>query len=214
LTRLPDYIDRIIQKGEGFSVEFKQRISSPKKIAKEIAAFSNTKGGYLLIGVDDKRQITGVDSIETEKEALLTASKNLCIPPVPLKIKPLHIDNKSILLVRIDEGKNKPYQCVARGDKEKIYIRLRDKNVLATRDVVRSMKDEHSKKRKKTKLDKNGKKLLVYLEKNERITLNEFTKLTNISKRRATRILSHLVQTGLIRNHTMEREDFYTLSFQ
>lgn len=204
----------LIQKGESFSVEFKQKISSPKRIAKEIVAFSNTKGGYLLIGVDDKGQMVGVDSIKKENEALMVASKVYCSPPVDLKIDTASLNNKSILIVQIDEGKNKPYRCITKSDDERIYIRVRDKNLIASRDVIRSMKDEYLYEREKIKLDSNEKKLIEYLKKNEKITLKEFKKFTNISKRRASRILVQLVKKGLLRIHTLEKENFYTLSFE
>lgn len=38
----------LIEQGEGVSVEFKRRFTSPEKIAKELCAFANTHGGYLL----------------------------------------------------------------------------------------------------------------------------------------------------------------------
>lgn len=207
-------ISSLIQKGEGFSIEFKQRISSPKKIAKEITAFSNTKGGYLFIGIDDRGHLTGVDSIEKEKEALKTAAQSLCFPPIDLRIDTIHLDNKSILSVRIGEGKQKPYRCLTKEGEERIYIRVRDKNLIASSDVIKSMRNEHALKKKRRELDKNGKKLIAYLKKNERITLSEFKEFTNISRRRASRILTQLIKTGVIRNHTFEKENFYTLSFE
>ena len=48
----------LIDSGEGPDVEFKRQFSSPEKIAKEIIAFANTRGGYLLFGVDDDNSAT------------------------------------------------------------------------------------------------------------------------------------------------------------
>ena len=55
-------LKELIAEGESTTLEFKRKFTSPEKIAKEIAAFANTKGGYLLIGVDDDKRIYGVKS--------------------------------------------------------------------------------------------------------------------------------------------------------
>ncbi|MEP6948287.1 MAG: ATP-binding protein [Ginsengibacter sp.] len=44
----------IIDSGETSSVQFKQNVHNEQSIAQEMVAFANTKGGTILIGVDDK----------------------------------------------------------------------------------------------------------------------------------------------------------------
>jgi predicted transcriptional regulator len=59
---------------------------------------------------------------------------------------------------------------------------------------------------------KNEEMLLKYLEENERVTLMEFKKMVNISRWRASKILVNLISAGVIRNHTHEKMEFYTLA--
>jgi predicted transcriptional regulator len=54
--------------------------------------------------------------------------------------------------------------------------------------------------------------LLKYLQKNEKATLKELCQALNISRWRAQRILVALVSAGIIRNHTTEKMEFFTLS--
>ena len=72
-----DKIRRVIQHGETDKIEFKETfcwdVRNKKKnkdlsdkIFKTIAAFLNTKGGRLVIGVDDKGTVTGLED-ELEK---------------------------------------------------------------------------------------------------------------------------------------------------
>jgi predicted HTH transcriptional regulator len=204
----------LIRKGEGLRVEFKQTISSPKKAAREISAFANTQGGYLFVGIADDKKLVSIGSLKKEKEALLAAAGFFCSPPIALDMKSVLLGDKLILIARINEGGEKPYQCLSESGEERIYIRMRDKNLLASRDVVRSLREEAFQKKKKKGLEKNEKKLLTYLTKNERITLREFKRQANLSKRRASKILFQLVKTGLIRNHTLEKENYYTASFE
>ena len=42
---------KIIEDGENSQVEFKRKFTEAQKIAKEMIAFANTKGGMILFGV-------------------------------------------------------------------------------------------------------------------------------------------------------------------
>lgn len=46
-------IEALLATGEGKIMEFKQNLSSPKGLLKTIAAFANTAGGKIIIGIDD-----------------------------------------------------------------------------------------------------------------------------------------------------------------
>ncbi|WP_431295163.1 PCI domain-containing protein [Pedobacter sp. P26] len=56
----------------------------------------------------------------------------------------------------------------------------------------------------------NEKKLLEYLEQNEKITLKEFSKLLRSSYRKAQKVLVNLILTNVIKSHTTEREEYFT----
>ena len=49
-------INEIISKGESETIEFKKSLSEWRKIIETASAFSNTKGGIILVGVDDKHR--------------------------------------------------------------------------------------------------------------------------------------------------------------
>ena len=51
----------LIEEGENLQCEFKRHFTTPEKIAREMIAFANTKGGYLIFGVDDDRQVMNRD---------------------------------------------------------------------------------------------------------------------------------------------------------
>ena len=71
-------IIELIELGEGLNVEFKQRFSSYEKIAKEMIAFANTRGGNIIIGVDDDGSIYGIESEKSDIDLIKeTATKLL-----------------------------------------------------------------------------------------------------------------------------------------
>jgi len=51
-------LQRIIHKGENDTLEFKQTFN--KAVIETLVAFSNTRGGSILIGVTDVKNIVGV----------------------------------------------------------------------------------------------------------------------------------------------------------
>jgi len=50
----------MIREGEHVSQDFKYFLSDTRKIARTLAAFANSKGGRLLVGVKDNGNIVGL----------------------------------------------------------------------------------------------------------------------------------------------------------
>ena len=60
----------------------KERCHTRDSMADEIAAFANAEGGTILIGVDDNREIIGI-----ELEKLDSVEKTVNVPPANLIFK-------------------------------------------------------------------------------------------------------------------------------
>src|SRR5690348_14598785 len=80
LTRFK--LNELIVSGEGTTIEFKRFFSSPEKIAKELIAFANTKGGVVLFGVDDDGTVVGLHSEKSELTEIEHTAQFLCDPPI------------------------------------------------------------------------------------------------------------------------------------
>lgn len=99
-------IKLLLQQGENYHTEFKKRIN--KELANEICAFSNSKGGVIIIGVDDDNKICGVETNNTTRSNLENSIS--AINPRPdFEISELIIEDKTLLIIECQEGKNKPY---------------------------------------------------------------------------------------------------------
>ena len=92
---------------ESFFFEFKSDNVKNKVLAKEVAAFANSYGGYIFLGVGDNKEIEGCEGWNEEK---ITSVIYDSITPTPsFDVKSFIIRNKQVLLVRIDEGSEPPY---------------------------------------------------------------------------------------------------------
>ncbi len=176
-----------------------------------MVSFANHKGGTLLVGVRDNRSIAGIRT-EDEKYMLDLAASLYCKPEITLDILEHDIGGKVVLECIVPEGDNKPYSAKGEDGKWWVYIRNKDKSLLASKIVVDVLRRQASNKGTLIKYGKNEEMLLKYLAENERITLNEFKKKINISRWRASKILVNLISAGVIRNHTHEKTEFYTLA--
>lgn len=208
----------LIEEGEGFAVEFKRRIASAEKIARTIISFANTKGGTILFGVDDNGSVIGVESEKAEVDLIEIAGKDFCDPPIEPQIAIVPFNGRDVIVCRIEESKSKPHYFLGERDREngentRVYIRVNDKTVMASREVVKILQNESPNATPlRINIGDNEKRLFKFLEVNDRITVREFGRLVNISNRRASRILVQLVCAGVIRIHTHEKEDFFTLA--
>lgn len=212
----------LIEEGEGIDIEFKRQFSSPEKIAKEIIALANTKGGYVFFGVDDDGSIYGVPSEKSELDEIEHASQFLCDPSVRIITETVHAGKgKYIVLVRVPESDTKPHYLVDfdnSGRKATIqsrtsFVRIGEKSVQASKEVKQVMHGQRPDAPPlKLAIGHNEKVLFEYLEDNERITVPEFADLVNISRRRASKILVALVRSGTLLLHTFEKREFFTLA--
>src|SRR4030095_4931099 len=105
-------LNELIEEGENDRVEFKRKFSSPEKIAKEMIAFANSKGGKILFGIDDDKSIVGVESEKGELELISTAAKFYCEPEIEFSTEIMLIKNKDVVVVDIEESKVKPHRLL------------------------------------------------------------------------------------------------------
>lgn len=204
-------LKQLIKTGEGTSLEFKRIISSPEKIAREICAFANTRGGNLLIGVNDDKTIVGVESYQEQEFLLEQAAELICIPQVNYTMEILPYYLRDIMLVKIHEAAIKPVS-VQTENTSLVFVRRQDKSIRASKEVIHILKNESSNRGVTFEFGPNERLLLRYLNEYEKITVREFSNLVNISKRRASGILVDLVSVGVLRLFSHEKNDYFTLS--
>lgn len=126
-------IKRLITSSEGRTLEFKREI--PPRLApvlRTIVAFSNGSGGDILIGIDDRHHVTGMEKDPLELEERLSSSVYDSISPMPGVFFQTHtVDNKLIFRIKVLPGPNKPYYLKAKGPEKGCYVRVGSTNRIA-----------------------------------------------------------------------------------
>jgi predicted HTH transcriptional regulator len=207
----------LIEEGENIQCEFKRHFTTPEKIAREMIAFANTKGGYIIFGVDDDKEVIGVDSEKSESEMIKDAAENYCEPLFNYSIDFIEAYGKEVVIASIPESDNKPhriqdYQNELDINKAVVIVRVNDKSVQASKETVRILRaNKADLALKKYRIGQVEKMVFEYLSKYERISVKELSNLVNISERRASRTLVKMVRANLLLIHTKDNgEEFFT----
>lgn len=108
-----DYFTHLCRCGETTQVQFKEKFTSEKEIARELIAFANTKGGVILFGVADKTgEGIGLSytEIQTISSELGNTANEQVRPTVYIETEVVCVEGKSFLVCSVAEGRNKPYK--------------------------------------------------------------------------------------------------------
>ncbi len=210
-------LKELIDDGENLYCEFKRKFSSHEKIAREMIAFANTKGGYLLFGIDDNKDIVGVESEKSETELIKETAESYCEPPLDVNINYIELEGKEIVVAEVPESDRKPHRIQDYLNdfdinKAVVTIRVNDKSIQASKEMIRIMRAQvNNLQLKNYSIGPLEKNVFDYLAKNEVITVKKLSGLANISERRASRTLVKLVRANLLFIHTKDNgEEFFT----
>ena len=204
------YIQKLIEQGEHQMLDFKFEISDSKKIARSLVAFANTDGGRLLIGVKDNGSISGIRSDE-EKYMIQAAAELYCQPKVEFQAKEWNINGKTILEVFIPKSKFHKHRAPDHNNIYKVYIRVKDQNIIANNILLKIWKYQHNRQNIKVTFTDPELFLLKYLNENEKITLEEFMDSAKINKRDAENILVNFTLINMLKVEITEKVIFFSL---
>lgn len=186
------YIKELISHGEGMYLDFKFEVSDAAKIARSLVAFANTKGGKLLIGVNDDGIIKGIQS-EEEFYMIQNAAHNYCQPRIQFKTKEWNIKGKKVLEVDIPISPDYPHMAPDQNGNHKAYIRYEDQNLLADSILIKLWNKEKNQQDIQLIYTEDLKNILRFIEQNEPVTVKDLRLAFHVSKFNAEHILTDLV---------------------
>ena len=132
--------------GESKNIEYKVMLpEKSEKYMKTIIAFANTQGGKLIVGVDDKtHQVVGVenDVLFQLMDGIANAVSDSCVPQIIPDIEPQTVEGKTVIVVTVEAGKNRPYYLKAKGKENGTYIRVAGTSRLAFPEKVKELEME------------------------------------------------------------------------
>ena len=132
--------------GESKNVEYKVTLpDKSEKYMKTIVAFANTQGGKLIVGIDDKtHEIVGVENeiLFQVMDGIANAVSDSCMPQIIPDIEPQTVDGKTVIVVSVEAGKNRPYYLKSKGKENGTYIRVAGTSRQAFPEKIRELEME------------------------------------------------------------------------
>ena len=114
--------------GEGKNIEFKREIpQNHEKFLKDIIAFSNTSGGKVIIGIEDKtNMVYGIGDQNPFKlsDNISNMISDACTPQIDPDITMMTLEGKTVLEIEVVAGKFRPYYIASKGKETTSYIRI------------------------------------------------------------------------------------------
>ncbi|MFZ2842456.1 ATP-binding protein [Psychrobacter sp.] len=101
-----EYINEIIQNGETLSVEFKSDLTglSDSALVTAIVGLTNTEGGYLLLGVEDNGNVTGLHKKHQNTYGLSGLVASRTVPCLNIKSQIIEIDGVNIAVITVPKA--------------------------------------------------------------------------------------------------------------
>lgn len=126
---MKEEISHIIKQGESESIEFKT--SFGKEVIESIVAFSNTKGGKVIVGVNDDKNIAGITVSDESIQIWLNQIKQNTNPQVIPDVQALVLNNRNIVVFDVMEYPIKPVAY-----RNKYFKRIANSNHLMSLDEI------------------------------------------------------------------------------
>ena len=102
-----------IAKGEDLHTDFKERFSSNRELAKDLVCFANTDGGQLIFGISSDKHIVGVDDPDWLFSKVDDIAFQHCEPPITVVQESLAVEGKTVVVVNIPKGDQRPYRTIS-----------------------------------------------------------------------------------------------------
>ncbi|NLA15623.1 MAG: ATP-binding protein [Bacteroidales bacterium] len=190
---------KMIREGEHRHQDFKYFLSDARKIARTLAAFANTEGGRMLVGVKDNGKITGLKHKEEEAYVVEAAAHVFCKPAVTYEIKEWVFEGKTVLEVHVPKSLKAPHKAPSENGRYTGYLRKGDENKVATALEMAVLYKLRTSKPLSFTLDSRHKRLLEVLKTQDgqnNYDVKTLSRLSLMTEKECIDVLSGLIAGG------------------
>ena len=121
-------LDKLLSSGESINIEFKEELPEKSiKYMKSVVGFANGTGGKIIFGISDvTKEVVGIDKDSVFKimDSITNAISDSCEPSIIPDISFQTVHDKTIIIVEIEAGRQRPYFIKSLGKEAGVYVRV------------------------------------------------------------------------------------------
>lgn len=122
---------------ESETLELKIELPSTEKLAIEMIALANLKGGQIIIGYDEKKgKVVGCDITQKLEELISNVVMDLTTPRIEYTLSYETVDDKTLVIIHVHSSSFKPHYLKNRDLFSGTYVRIGSTSRLADRETV------------------------------------------------------------------------------
>ncbi len=209
-----DDIAALAAEREGRKLEFKSGLPRDEKTARSLAAFANTRGGILLIGVGDRGEILGAPHPRETLAKLRAIAANAIEPDLEVQGGIVRVHELPIVWCSVPLSPRRPHAVLHADGSREIVARVGSSNRVATGATLAALQNARG---SKSDLDPLQRAVLAWVAERARAssrpdgdaTVAGFAKARNVGIQRARRAFTQLEVAGLLVAHGLGSKRTY-----
>lgn len=201
-----DDVAALAAQGEGRELEWKSGLPRDEKTARSLAAFANTRGGVLLVGVGDRGEILGAPRPRETVARLRAIARDCVEPPLAVLAGVVSVAAKPVVWCSVPLSASRPHAVLHADGSREVVARVGSSNRAATGATLAAMQTARA---SKSGLDPLQRAVLTWVAERVRpgshadagATPDAFAQARNVGRQRARRAFTQLEVAGLLVAH-------------
>jgi len=136
-------VEEFVKEKENKDLDFKLELPESKKAAQLVTAFYNSRGGKIILGVNDNKKLVGLKNPQKVEHKFTQIIRHWCKLDEEPKIEFINNKERNFIVIHCPKGKDTPY--FVRGE-PKPRIRIGSSNVIANKEEIARLYREGSSK--------------------------------------------------------------------
>lgn len=199
-----------IEQGEGLHLDFKFRIDNQKKISRTIAAFANSSGGSLLIGVKDNGKVSGINP-EEEFHMIEGAADLYTKPQVLFETKVWQERHHLVLEIVIKKSASK-HKAIDEDGNWRSFVRVDDHTLLGNKILDKVWHFEKHGVNRPEKFDDTTTNFIQLIRELESVTVSKLYRKSDLPMKKVDGLLSVLVFWKVLSMNMSQNSTSYSIS--
>lgn len=193
----------MIAKGESSHLELQRELPDDDQLARVLCAFANTRGGWLIVGVEKDGNPCGSPNPRNALSRIRLVSEEDLKPPLKLAATSVRCEAGFLIAVHVKTSFDRPHSIPGTGSRREIIVRVGAANHVAEGATLNALRSHRTQGQPKDALET---KILAWIAQREQESPDPagdaspalFSKSANVGLRRASKAFISLERAGLL----------------